>query len=116
MYTYKKTFHASTHKSTMTGRKIVFVYASWCGWCKKFKEEQLAATNKVLQQRGLPVMDEFDSETACKDAPAHLSGAQGVPMFIFLNGQDQILGTLAGYKKAQDLVDHLEQLPDNTMG
>jgi len=90
---------------------MLFVTATWCGWCKKLANESFndPEIRQLLDKFVLVIVD-LDTEGEV----AEKLGVQGVPYIVFESPTGQKLSVTEGYKPAPEFkadIEHaLEQL------
>jgi len=98
---------------------LVFILATWCGWCKKLKTETLADTTVVRMLNESfniaqidPDSDSLvvykDSVVTCKQLARSIYGVRGYPTIIAIDRMGEELGAISGYRDPAPFVDVLE--------
>src|SRR5262245_5892139 len=73
---------------------MMFVTATWCGWCKKLAEENFNdPEERELLSKFVCVIVDGDSEPGA----AQKLGADGYPHIVFLSSSGEKLGENSGY-------------------
>lgn len=117
-------FSSALQTGDATGRPtMVFVYADWCGWCRKtFAEtftnpaiiEQLNQDFQVVKlntDSAEPVLAMGDQIVTERDLSAVL-GATALPTYVFLSAEGKPVGKLQGFYAAEDLSSELASVSE----
>lgn len=86
--------------------KVALLYTDGCGFCNKFKQNELDTLNQMLTATGRPPVELIDARHLCHNAPDHLQGS-GVPHFVFFDRQGRFVSSVTGYRRAEDLAAHM---------
>lgn len=99
---------------------LVFIGASWCGWCNKLKNETLcnASVQDEMNEYFNPVMIEvtadsqvcyLDTTVLAGNLPSYF-GVTGYPTTIALDSNEQVMSRLVGFHDAASFLGWLQTL------
>jgi len=99
-------FNADTEKFSEEGKKVVFVYADWCGHCTKFKEEWSKFEEKCKEMgikcEALNVDDKENDDFLEKH------DVNSFPTLLVFKGTEVV--TYEGDRTANDLLSFVEAM------
>jgi thioredoxin-related protein len=105
-------------KSTETGKPILyFLYASWCPHCHVMRDQVLPdeAVQASLKKGFIPIAIDGESDFGRKLMRKY--NQSSYPVFVFLNGKDELLYGFTGEVKKDNLLRELQVAgdPDNQL-
>lgn len=108
----------STPKKPLTA---VYIYTDWCGWSRKMKSEVFTDSsvintlhNYFNSVRVNPDIDSsvvyMDTTVTCRYFVSVIFDISGYPTTVILNGLNQEIGRIRGYKPADKVLAYLEKM------
>ncbi|MEW5700826.1 MAG: thioredoxin fold domain-containing protein [Candidatus Zixiibacteriota bacterium] len=100
---------------------LLFVLATWCGWCKKLKAETLTDSTVIhilgksfniaqIDPDSDTLVAYADSSVTCRGLARTIYRVTGYPTVIVLNREGRETSQIVGFRTATALVKELEQI------
>jgi len=100
----------------------VYLYGTYCGWCKKFNKETLSDTtiiNKLSQHFVITKLNtastetqEFQGEQVSERQIATIFAVRGVPSNVFMDSLGTIIAKIPGYMPPDKFTPVLQYISD----
>ena len=94
-------------QKAQTENKLIFVdfYASWCGRCKRLKENTFPDPEAGMLFNEMFINLAFDIEKADGKALAEQYNVRRHPTLLFVNGQGEVVEQATGFHNARKLIE-----------
>lgn len=100
----------------------VFIYSTYCGWCKKFKRSTLS-DEKIIKQlsegfvaaklnTASNAKQEYDGEQSTERQLAAMFGIRGVPTSVFMDNDGKVIAKLPGYSPPETFANILRYISE----
>ncbi len=101
------------HQQAKRDHSLLFVVTTWCGWCKRLKNETLTDTavcQLLSESFNIAEIDAdsdslvgyMDTTVTCRYLSGTIYHVGGYPTTVVLTKEGKLIGTIPGYKNAAD--------------
>lgn len=86
---------------------FVDVYADWCGWCTRMDEDVF--TDARVQSALLDYIPvKLDADRGGRSVATRYR-VSGLPAFLIVNGEGEVVGRFSGYRSVDSFLDELSR-------